>query len=145
MQILLGNPSPVDQGVPIPGPAITITAISDIKNEDGSWTAGYVIGSSVDEIKDHLFFNQGPVTHMPGNGALLNIIRSWVDHSQGLPTWVAVDPGERDPEEAEDLERFLSEFWKCDRGIPEDIEETHYTAHDYDNKIYAPGEKPEGE
>lgn len=145
MKIILGNPSPVDQGVPVPGPTVTVTEVQDIKNEDGSWVAGYVVGTDAAEVKDHLFDNPGMITHLPGNGVLLNIIRSWADHSQGKPTWVAVDPGERSAEEGEDLERFLSEFWKCDRGIPGDLEDTHYTAYAGSNTIYAPGESPEGE
>ncbi len=145
MKIFLGNANPHDQGVPIPGPTVTITSIGDSKNEDGSYSNGYIVGTDADEVRDHLFFNQGPVTHLPGNGAILNLVLSWPDHGRSTPTWVKVEAGERDETEAEDFERFLSEYWKCERGVPQDIEDTHYTAYSGSNQIYAPGEAPEGE
>lgn len=141
MKVILGNPSPQEQGRPLPGPALTHSEIRDTKNEDGSYIEGYVVGSNAAEVKDHLFDNPGLVTHLPGNGAALSVVRSWADQSGGKPSFVKVEPGERDPAEADDFERFLSEFWHCDRGIPADVEDTHFTAHS--DKIYAPGEKPE--
>lgn len=144
MRVLLGNPSPQDQGRTLPGPTITIAEFRDNKNEDGSYVSSYKVGTDAAEIRDYLFFNSGMVTHLPENTALLNIVASWKRESNTQPSWVVVEPGERDPEEAADLERFLSDFWKIPRGYPEDIEDTHYTAHG-NNTIYAPGEKPEGE
>lgn len=145
MKVLLGNPNPHDQGVPIPGPTVTVSEIRDTQNEDGSYVVGYVVGSDAAEIKDHLFDNPGLVTHLPGNGAILNLVSSWRDHGQNKPTWVSVEAQDRDPAEAEDFERFLSDFWKADRGVPSDIEDTHYTQYTDSDTIYAPGESPEGE
>lgn len=127
MRVIIGNPNPHDAGAPVPGPAITTTYVRDDQNEDGSYAAGYITGSDALEIKDYLFDNPGLVTHLPGNGLIVEIVRSWPDHGNGKPTWVAVDPENRDPENAADLERFFSEFWRCDRGIPADVEDTHHT------------------
>lgn len=149
MRVLLGNENPHDQGTPIPGPTVTISDIKDATNEDGSYTAGYIVGTSASEVKEHLYdaeaAGQGQVTHLPGNEALLNVVMSWRDHAKSKPAWVSVEPAERDPAEAEDFERFLSEFWKCDRGVPSNLEDTHYTQYTDSDTIYAPGEKPEGE
>lgn len=124
MRVLLGNPTPLNGA---PGPTVTAVGITDAKNEDGSYVVGFVPGTNAAEVKDHLFDNPGMVTHLPGNTAILSVARTWPDHGDGRPTFVDVDPGERDPAEAEDFERFLSEFYRCDRGIPADLETTHYT------------------
>lgn len=123
MRILLGNPEPTGA----PGPTITYVTVRDHKEDDGSYSVGYVMGSDAAEIKDHLFDNPGLVTHLPGQQAILCVTRSWADHATTKPSWVFIDPEDRDPESAEDFERFLSDFWKCPRGIPGDLEETHFT------------------
>lgn len=128
MLVKLGNSKPHSQGVPVDGPAVTTVSVRDDKNEDGSYVAGYVVGSDAAEVKDHLYDNPGPVSHLPGNGGLVSIIKSWPDHGNERPTWVHVTPEGRDAAEAEDLERFLADFWHADRGVPADVQATHYTA-----------------
>lgn len=139
MIISVGNASPHDQGIPVAGPALTIVGVSDGLNGDGSYLADFIVGSDVNEIKDHLYDNPGMTTHLPGNGLLVQIIRSVSEQSNGRPTFVSVEAQGRDPESADDLERFLAEFWRCERGIPADLEDTHYTISG------PPGTGPEGE
>lgn len=123
MKVILGNPNPTDA----PGPAVTYSHVMDDKDEDGSFRVGYLVGSDAADIKDHLFDNPGLVTHLPGQGAVLNVIRTWNDHGNVKPSWVSVEPEGRSDEEAADFERFLSEFWRIPRGIPADLEDTHHT------------------
>jgi hypothetical protein len=119
VKVYLGNSDPHDQGEVVPGPTLTICTIED--------SAGYVVGSDAMEVKEHLFDNPGLVTHLPGNEAILNIIRSWPDHGNERPTFVKVEAEGRNPEEADDLERFLSDFYHCPRDYPEDLEQTYHT------------------
>ena len=126
MQITFGNPSPP---APCPGPNIVTTGVTDAVKSDGSgeYVAEYTIGSDPASVKDHLFDNPTQVTHLPGNGLVVEVTRSFSEHSLGRPTFVSVNPQGRDPENAADLERFLSEFYRCDRGIPADVEDNYYT------------------
>lgn len=126
MRVDLGNSSPIGTAI---GPCVTTTGVTDAQHEDGSYVVTYTIGTDAAEVKEHLFDNPGLVTHLPGNTALIQIISSWTDHSQSKPSWVSVTPEDRDPAEAEDLERFLSDFWKIPRGAPADLEDTHYTVN----------------
>lgn len=135
MRVLMGNAEPIDA----PGPAITFAQVNDGKKEDGSYLVGYIMGSDAAEIKDHLFDNPGLVTHLPGQEAILTVTRSFSDHAGSKPTWVAIEPENRDEENARDFERFLSDFWKCPIGYPDDLESTHYTF------AGPPGTGPEGE
>lgn len=123
MRVLMGNPAPVGTE----GPTVTYADLMDLEQPDGSFNPSYIVGSDAQEIKEHLMDNPGLVTHLPGNGAVLGVIRSWADHATTKPTWVVVEPGARSEEEAADFERFLSEYWRCDRGYPDDLEETHNT------------------
>lgn len=127
MKVYLGNDSPHDRGVSIPGPTVSVSGIDDVLQEDGTYTAGYVAGSDAIGVKRHLSENTGPVTHLPGMGAAVSIIRSWDDHGQSPPTWVKVVAEQRNHGDAKDFERFLSEYWDCPQGFPEDLEATHYT------------------
>lgn len=143
----MGLPNPHEivngQPVPLPGPTVTVVSVDDTKNEDGTYVAGYVTGTDAGTVAKHLAQNIGPVTHMPGNGLILDIVRGAMPyHSERPPAWVSVDAQDRDPKNAKDLERFLADFYDCDRGKPADVEATHYTQTG--NVVYAPGESPEG-
>ena len=129
MLITIGNSNPQSFGAPTEGPAVTTCGVTDAQDEAGNYLATYETGSDVAAIKDHLFDNQGLQTHLPGNGLIVDITRSFSEQGSGRPTFVSVDPQGRDPENAADLERFLAEFWRCDRGIPATLEDTHFTVN----------------
>lgn len=126
------------------GYVVTQTRLSDDANEAGEYLVTYTVGTSAQEVKDHLFDNPGLVTHMGGNTAILETVNPIRDRVQGKPSWVVVSPEARLPEVADDFERFLSEFWGCERGKPADVEDTHWTLHG--GQVLPPGVAPtEGE
>lgn len=137
---------PIDPATGLAGhddaPGMAVTGMTDAINPDGSYVVGYVFGTSAAEVRDHLFDFQGPQTHLPGNEAIADVWQSLRQHlAPGAhPTWVAVEAQQRDPSNAADFERFLAEFYRCDRGVPADVEDTHHTLHG--NRVYAPGERP---
>jgi hypothetical protein len=122
------------------GLVVTSTRIIDDMDEDG-YLSSYVVGTDGQEIRDHLFDNPGAVTHMPGNTALLDVIGPL--RELGVrPIWVSVTAEGRLPEVADDFERCLAEYYRCDRGKPADLEDTYHTLHGGIN--FPPGESPEG-
>lgn len=138
MLIEIGHSHAVD------GSVVTQTRISDVKREDGTYLSSYAVGTNGQEVRDHLFDNPGLVTHLPGNTAILDVVGPQRERLEGgKPTWVAVEAEGRDPADADDFERFLSEFYRCPAGKPADLEETHWTLHD--GQVFAPGDKPESE
>lgn len=143
MKLELGNVAHPSTG----DPTVTYFTISDALDEErgeGKYVAGYEIGTNAVDVMRHLVQNPGMVTHLPGNEAILDMLGSWSLHSDHAPGFVAlVDPGTRPVDEAEDFERFLAEYWGCARGVPEDVEHTHYTEHA--GVVYGPGEAPAGE
>ncbi len=123
-------------------PGMAQLGITDATNEDGSYTVGYIAGTDAAEIRDHLFSFQGNVTRLPGNEAICDVYQSLRLHipDGDPPTWVHVDAQQRDPDNAADFERFLAEFYRCERGIPADVEDTHHTLHG--STSYPPGTQP---
>lgn len=148
MIIRLGNPQPhqfVDGAqVALDGPAVTTKQVPDDLDENGDYQYPYVVGSDPNVIARHLVQNPGQVTHMPGNAAILTVVQEWPQHGAQAPSWVEVEAQGRDADEAEDFERFLAEWWNCERGVPEDSESTHFTQpRGPGGVLYAPGESPE--
>ncbi len=140
MIIELGNDAP-GQKVDAPGPAVTTIGIEDTKNEDGSYVSGYVTGTDVQDVLRQYAVNRGGVMRFGGNEAIQDVIGCWNGESATPPAWVNVIPQDRDPDNAEDLERILAEYWGAERGKPADVEDNYYTEHD--NLVFAPGEAPE--
>jgi hypothetical protein len=143
MLIQMGNIAPHDAGEPVPAPAVTTSKVLDDLNDDGTFRAGYIIGTQALDVKDHLLENAGAVTHLPGNEAVLNILSSWTAHSTKYPEWVSVEAEARPEEVAADLERFLADYWHCNRGKPDDLEARYWTG--YGDAIYPPGSGPSAE
>lgn len=138
MIINLGHTNAVD------GPVVTQTWISDAQNDDGDYLSSYVDGTVGQDIRDHLFDNPGLVTHLPGNTAILDVVIPQRERLNGeKPTWVSVDAESRDSAVGADFQRFLSEFYRCDSGEPDGMEDTHWTLHN--GEVFAPGKKPESE
>lgn len=128
----------------IDGQTVTQTRLTDDLNEDGSRVCAYIVGTDAQEVRNHLFDNPGMVTHLPGNTAILDAVQPIRGSIAGKPDWVSVQAEGRDDAEGEDFERFLSEFFGCARGKPEDVEDTHWTLHN--GQVFAPGVAPsEGE
>lgn len=126
------------------GNVVTQTRLSDETNEAGEYAVTYTVGTNAQEVRDHLFDNPGIVTHLGGNTAILETVNPIRDRIQGKPTWISVTAEGRLPEVADDFERFLAEFFGCDRGKPSDVEDTHWTLHA--GGVFAPGDAPtEGE
>lgn len=123
-------------------PGMAVTSISDAVNDDGSYLVGYVVGTDAQTVRDHLFDNRGEVTHLPGNEAVLDVWHSLRPHlAEGdRPAWVAIDPQQRNSSSAQDFERFLADLYRCDRGQPFDLEDTHHTLHG--TRVYPPGQRP---
>lgn len=126
------------------GQVVSQTRLSDDKNEAGEYICAYIAGTDAQEIRDHLFDNPGMVTHLPGNTAVLETVNPIRDRMAGKANWVTVVAEDRPQENAEDFERFLADFFRCERGKPEDVENTHWTLHN--GVCLAPGVAPtEGE
>jgi hypothetical protein len=148
MRILYGNRDPwhyVDgQFVrALEQPAVTEQHLTDALNNDGDAMLTYTVGTNGQEIRDHLFEN--PITsRMAANTALLSSVGQFKHTSPEPPAWVAVEPEGRDPAMAADMERCLAEYWGCARGVPADVEATHWTEHQIDGGMvaFAPGEHP---
>lgn len=145
MQITFGlNPIDPTTGQPgHDGPGIAVTGITDAVNDDGSYIVGYIVGTDAAEIRDHLFDHQGPASHLPGNEAILDVFHTLRPHlaDGDRPLWVHIEPQARNTSSADDFERFLADFYRCARGIPDDVEQTHHTLHG--NTVYPPGTSPE--
>jgi hypothetical protein len=143
--VLLGNVSPQEapggELVSLPGPALTTFGISDAQNEDGSYVVGYISGTDTLDVLREFATHRGGVMHFGGNELIHSTLQDWDLHSSQPPAFVCVVPEDRDPDNAEDFERFLSEYWGCARGLPGDLEETYYTQ--VDKTIFPPGESPE--
>lgn len=112
-----------------------------IPDPDG-YLVGYIEGTDAQSVRDHLFDNPGMVTHLPCQEAILGVTSALRDANVTTDdvNWVSVDPQERDVVNADDFERFLADFYRCDRDAPAAVEDTHHTMHD---RSYAPGERPE--
>jgi hypothetical protein len=133
----------VGHSTPENGATVTQVSILDDTNEDGSYLSNYQIGTDALKVKAHLFDNPGIVTRLPGNTVILDIVRPIRTLVKSRIMWVSVDPEGRDVAVGEDLERFLSEFYQCQKGAPTDVEDTHWTLH---NGIsFAPGNSPKVE
>lgn len=145
MLIELGNPKPQHapngEVEPLPGPLVTTMYVDDRQNEDGSYLAGYIEDTNAIDVLREFALRKGAVMHFGGNESLHQIINDWDLHATEVPSWISIDPQNRDLDNAEDLERFLSEYWGCKRGKPDDLEGTHYTEHL--GEVYAPGQSPE--
>jgi len=127
--------------VPLPGPNVVRFVIDPIVKEDGSLHPAYIIGTDAVEMLRHFAQNPGPVKHLGGNELVQDAIGLWERHSASAPSWVRVVQWEPYSQEvADDLERFISEYWGCSRGAPSDLEQTHYTQ--YGSQVFAPGEAP---
>jgi hypothetical protein len=125
-------------------PAVTSQHIRD-HGDDEHPAPCYRIGTTGQEVRDHLFQHPGWVTQMADNTALLSSIEGFRATSEIPPTWVAVEAQARPAEEAGDFERCLAEVWGCPRGIPEDVEDTHITEHHVEGRgltVFMPGERP---
>lgn len=146
MIVLFGNQQPhelvenVLQG--LPGPAVTTFAIDPTQLEDGTLTPGYIMGTDVVSILREMAQNPGPVKrNMGGNELLQDLIGLWEQHSNVAPAWISiVDAAPYDSALAEDCERCVAEYWGCDRGVPGDVEDTHYTQ--LGNDVFPPGVAP---
>lgn len=110
--------------------------------EPRRYVADYIVGTSADDVRRHLYDNPGTVTHLPGNGAILGVEATLRTNGVKDAAWVAVDPQGRDADEAADFERFWGDFFGCPRGKPADVEDTHHTMHG--TRSYEPGLRPEG-
>lgn len=148
MIVELGNANPIenvdDEVKTLAGPAVTTFTINPAPVEDG-FLPGYKTGTIVNDILRIFAQYPGPMKPgMGGNEILVDIIGSWNRHSSSVPTWVNVkDPTPFPTDVAEDLERFIAEYFNIPRGAPEDLEGSHYTQ--YGSTLYAPGEAPESE
>lgn len=145
MQVVLGNVSPQEapggEVVSLPGPAVTTFTISDAAKEDGSYVVGYQVGTETLAVLREFATHRGGVMHFGGNELIHSVLQDWDLHSSQPPVFVEVIAEERDPIEAEDFERFLSEYWGCERGTPATLEDEYYTQ--VDNTIFPPGTSPE--
>lgn len=145
MRIELGNISPVERvGNTVRranGPAVTEINVLDVKNEDGTYTAGYIRGTSPRAIANHDERYPGIMGRMAGNEVIANVSAMWRLVSDANPAWVSVTPGERPPEDAADLQEFFAQFFSCQSGKPPNVEQTYYTQ--YGNKVYPPGTRPQ--
>lgn len=138
---------PLDPNTGRPGhpdaPGESVSSVSDAQNEDGSYVVGYIVGTDTEEVRQHLFERSGEMTsHLPGNEAMLDVLKSVEPYlaAGDTPDWVTVDAQQRNETSASDFERFLSEFYRCSRDRPVDVEATHYTLHP--DAIYPPGQSP---
>lgn len=131
-----------DEKLALDGLRQTRFSITPQLNEDGTINhPNYTVGTSAVDILRHFAQNPGPVKHMGGNELVQDVIGLWERHSDAAPAWVSVvDPGPYPPDDMEDLERFIAEYWGCERGVPDDVEDTHYTQ--YGDQLFAPGEAP---
>lgn len=144
MQVLLGNATPknsdgslrADEDDPT-APAVTYVTIPE---GDG----GYDWDESIDpaEFKDHLVnavFSRRGITSFPGAEALLAIVHPdafWSTHSaDDRPAWVSVPA-------SPSLEAAIAHVWGIPAGIPDDVEDTHYTYAGAPGTHPNPGDDP---
>jgi len=110
MRVELGNQSPieiVDGQVRSLGDGPVVTTMNVRENatyevaKRGSKTD--VNGSEVGvesarelagEISMHLMSNSGQTSHMPGQEAAIEVVRTWASHSDKPPIWVRCDDGD---------------------------------------------------
>lgn len=137
MIILLGNPKPhhVKDGerIPLPGPVQ-----HEIEIPPGQYSLEP--GADVRDLTQHLFRNR-TVTKLPDHELFVHVVASaspevgflggaWGSGNHGSedPTWVScIAQTAEEVDQAAELERLLSEFWECPRGVPDDVEDTHHT------------------
>lgn len=133
MRVELGNPTPHHKGSinaetgarqfePLPGPAVTHVDIPD------DYTFNPDV--NVDELVREMFRAQqtGGVTSRPDDEVLLVFLHwdgFWTHHGKDMPSWVSVTGP--DAVKNDGLERVLADYYGCARGVPDDVEATHYT------------------
>lgn len=122
MHVRLGVPVAQEHGEP---------AVYDQPIHTGEGGHDVTVGADVNAMALHLARNTGPVTHLPGNEAFVNVVQTFRLLADGRPaTWASVKPTDgEDPAIAEDFERQLASFYECPRGIPDNVEETHWTTN----------------
>lgn len=104
IHVMLGNPAPLDRGVPTRVPAVTYVSVPD------SWDGTDTVAATPHEVLTAI--------STPAQGGLVGGL--WDNHSVADgPEWVWSDD--------EETERLLSEHYECARGIPEDVEDRYYT------------------
>lgn len=106
IHVMLGNPAPMDRGLPLPHPSVTYV------NTPDSWDGQEAtVKATPDEVVVAIT--------APSIGGITGGL--WETHTVrgAVPDWVWSDDDE--------TERLLSEHYQCARGIPDDVEERYYT------------------
>lgn len=133
MQVLLGNADPtLPAGETRDAPCVTYINIPSGAEHYPEGHHGYVQVVDPEFTGDHLRAHladalldaDGRVTHLPGHEPVLAVASPFGHWRQNAkigtkPLWVWSDDDE--------VERILSEYWKCPRGVPGDVEATHHT------------------
>ena len=103
---MLGNPAPMDRGLPLSHPSVTYVSVPD--SWDGIDTT---IAATPEEVVTAIT--------APSIGGITGGL--WETHTQrgAVPDWVWSDD--------EETERLLAEHYECPRGIPADVEDRYYT------------------
>lgn len=119
----LGNhsrltPRPGTEGAP------SVTYVDVPLGEGGSTMEP---GLDADELRQHradaLLDNNG-ITRLPDHEAVLEVLDLWPHHATEKPAWIASDD-----EEAADLVRVLSEYWKIPAERPALVEDLYHTQY----------------
>lgn len=138
--IEFGNIAPVNAIDKSPG--VTTIHIPD-GDENGLGAYTHEPGLSVADFREHLIdaeMYRGGITHLPDHEALLSIVRAWPQQGHEKPAWVKVT--HRDDafthhgakkgalstkRSADDLQKFLQEFYRLDNEKPADVEDRYHT------------------
>lgn len=88
-------------------------------------------GIKVKDFKEHLadaIINRNGITNLPDHEALLSIASAWPSQATEKPLWVNVVPNDLTPDgHAEDVEKFLTEFYGCKKRKPGNIDDLYWT------------------
>ena len=139
MRVEFGNPAPAEGVLADVDGAQAVVYVSF---RDGAFD--WNMGASAEEFRAHAFTNPGEMHRSPEGGLgreVLHHVRTAIVLGNN-PSWVAVYPEATDSEVAADVERFLAEVFGCPRGVPADLEETHYTQPLDGGPIFPPGVRP---
>ena len=137
MLIELGQTAPkrVDHN----DPAVTYLHIPEA---DEHGLGGYSLEPGMDarDFREHIdwaYGANGGITQLPGHEILLAVHHAQAAHGYKDPAWIRVTPHDLTPDHHQpEVERFLSDYYKCDVGAPADLEQTHHT------KYGPPGQGP---
>lgn len=143
MLVEIGNPNPTEPnpdatpGAPLQGPLVTSMPVPD---GIYTFTEGDP-GDVAEEVRAGIAVHANPImSHAPDHELIVHIVQSWdAGHSTGGPSFVAVSGP--DPDLAAAVEAALAAYWSCPAGLPDDLEETHWTQ--YGTEVFPPGTAPE--